>query len=64
MRKLKIYIAGSYADRERAQVLMHGLELRGYEVTSTWLREAESDATPEDRRRAADLDIADVRRAR
>jgi len=60
---MKIYIAGPYELRERAIALMQSLEARGFEVTSTWLRERENDATHEDRRRAADLDIADVRRA-
>ena len=62
-RKLKVYIAGPYADRDRGVALLLLLEGLGYEVTSTWLRERENDATPDDRRRAANLDLADVARS-
>ena len=60
---ISAYIASSYADRARSIALMRTLEARGIEVTSTWLRVVENDGTHEDRRRCADLDLADVARA-
>lgn len=60
---MKAYVASSYADRARSISLMRTLEARGIEVTSTWLRVVENDGTHDDRRRCADLDLADVERA-
>lgn len=57
------YIAAPYAERALAILLMGTLESRGIEVTSTWLRVVDGITTHEERRRCADIDLADVRRA-
>ena len=60
---MKAYVSSSYADRDRAQALMRTLEARGIEVTSSWLRVVPAEQTDADRRKAADMDLADVARA-
>lgn len=60
---MKAYVSGSYADRPRAIALMQTLEARGVEVTSSWLRVSPAEDSDDERRRAADLDLADVARA-
>lgn len=61
--RLKVYIASSYADRDRSIELMKYLEGYGLEITSTWLREPENDGTDAGKRWYANLDLDDVERA-
>lgn len=60
---MKVYISSSYSDRARAIGLMQTLLARGMLVTSSWLRSPPAYDSDEDRRKAADQDLADVRDA-
>lgn len=55
---MKVYIAAPFELRNDARELMHALEAKGHEVTSSWLRELDEESD-----KWARVDLQDIARA-
>lgn len=56
---MKLYVAGSWNDREYIKKIMIGLENRGFEITEDWTTHVNSNEST----RYAELDVAGVKKA-